>query len=149
MADQEQELGPARVEQEQNEQKEMWILDDDKAMLKLIEILAEAKGNLIVKTFSDSGQLFDELKRREDGTKLPDIIILDHNLGHNDQKKTGIEVLKKLRELCPDTLDQVEVYGHTGNELVRSDFIEAGAKEVLLKPSNQLTEYIIGSRDEI
>lgn len=73
----------------------IYFLDDDLIYLKVVSHDLEKQGYKNVRSFSTAKDIIEAVKE-----KKPDIALLDYHLGG---KMTGLDVLKKVNELSPDT----------------------------------------------
>lgn len=73
----------------------IYFLDDDLIYLKVVSHDLEKQGYKNVRSFSNAKDIVEAVK-----DKKPDIALLDYHLGG---KTTGLDVLKRIKELSPDT----------------------------------------------
>lgn len=73
----------------------IYFVDDDLIYLKVVSHDLEKQGYKNVRSFSTAKDIIEAVK-----DKAPDITLLDYHLGG---KATGLDVLKKVKELSPDT----------------------------------------------
>jgi DNA-binding NtrC family response regulator len=73
----------------------IYFVDDDLIYLKVVSHDLEKQGYKNVRSFSNAKDIIAAVKE-----KKPDIALLDYHLGG---KTTGIDVLKRIKELSPET----------------------------------------------
>ena len=103
----------------------IFIIDDEEANLKLLNIMLENEGYNKLVLISDPRKVVAEYK-----TQHPDLILLDINMPHMD----GYEVMQALRDLKDPLMPPVIVLtAQNGKEyLLRS--LNAGARDFISKP---------------
>ena len=118
-------------------EKLIYIVDDDKVILHLLEYTFKSRGGYEVKTFS-SGE--DLLKGMD---QMPDLVVLDHLF---QDKMSGLETLKELRKTSTD-LPVIILTGQNDSEL-KKEFIRNGAFSFINK-SDYFIDTIIESVETI
>ena len=106
--------------------KKILIVEDNPQNMKLMEMLLEAKGYILLEAI-DGKQAMDVAT-----TKRPDLIIMDIQL----PKMSGLEVTKRLRQLPAFNhipIIAITAYAMKGD---KEKFIEAGCDAYLPKPIN-------------
>lgn len=73
----------------------IYFLDDDLIYLKVVSHDLEKQGYRNVRSFNTAKDIIDAVKEKQ-----PDITLLDYHLGG---KKTGLDVLKKIKEISPES----------------------------------------------
>ncbi|MFP4533677.1 MAG: response regulator [Desulfobacterales bacterium] len=116
------------------------VLDDVEDAGIMIKRILERKGHTVA-VFTEEQDALDFVNKQN-----PDIAILDIKL----KKISGVEVLKKIKELRPE-VDVLMLTGYPTLETAR-EAMDQGAKEYLVKPidKNELEEKIqniLQSRD--
>jgi len=108
------------------------VLDDVEDAGIMIKRILERKGHTVV-VFTEEQDALDFVNKQN-----PDIAILDIKL----KKISGVEVLKKIKELRPE-VDVLMLTGYPTLETAR-EAMDQGAKEYLVKPidKNELEEKI-------
>ncbi len=108
------------------------VLDDVEDAGIMIKRILERKGHTVV-VFTEEQDALDFVSKQN-----PDIAILDIKL----KKISGVEVLKKIKELRPE-VDVLMLTGYPTLETAR-EAMDHGAKEYLVKPidKNELEEKI-------
>lgn len=79
------------------EKNRIFLVDDDKLYLKMLEIELQDNNNFILETFTTGEVCLDNL------SKKPDVIVLDYYLDNLDKNAmNGIQVLDKIKLINPD-----------------------------------------------
>jgi DNA-binding NtrC family response regulator len=104
------------------EDKLIYIVDDDKVILHLLEYTFKSRGGYEIKTFLSCEELLESFER------MPDLIVLDHLF---NEKKTGLETLKEIRKRYPDL--PVIILTGEDSAILRNEFLKNGAKEFINK----------------
>jgi DNA-binding NtrC family response regulator len=78
-----------------NENTLIYFVDDDLIYLKVVSHDLEKQGYRNVRSFSNAKDIIEAVKE-----KNPEIALLDYHLGG---KTTGIDVLKRIKEISPGT----------------------------------------------
>lgn len=73
----------------------IYFVDDDLIYLKVVSHDLEKQGYKNVRSFSNAKDIIEAVKENK-----PDIALLDYHLGG---KTTGLDVLKRIKELSPET----------------------------------------------
>jgi two-component system OmpR family response regulator len=73
----------------------IYFLDDDLIYLKVVSHDLQKQGYRNVRSFSTAKDIIEAVKEKQ-----PDITLLDYHLGG---KKTGLDVLKKVKEISPES----------------------------------------------
>ena len=74
----------------------IFLVDDDKLFLKLLEVEFMQHGDLIIETFATGEKCMEHLSFK------PDVVILDYHLDSIDpQAMNGLETLDKIKALYP------------------------------------------------
>lgn len=102
------------------------ITDDEEHVRQLLRVVCNSiSGVEVVDEASDGEQLIAKFKQL-----LPDVVLLDINM----PKVTGVEALKKIKEIDPETV-VVMLTSLNSIDVVR-ECIEAGAKSYILKSNS-------------
>lgn len=103
----------------------IFIIDDEEANLKLLNIMLENEGYKKLVLISDSREVINEYR-----IQRPDLILLDINMPHLD----GYEIMQALRNLKDPLMPPVIVLTaqHGKDYLLRS--LNAGARDFISKP---------------
>lgn len=78
-----------------HEEALIYFVDDDLIYLKVVSHDLEKQGYKNVRSFSTAKDIVEAVKENK-----PDIALLDYHLGGNT---TGLDVLKRIKQLSPDT----------------------------------------------
>lgn len=103
--------------------KKIFILDDDRDFVELIEMLLSSKYE--VRSSTDAFVTIDILREYE-----PDLIIIDHFIGRYDSH----EVISNIRKAFPDR--QIPIFIFSGSPDVEKKASLLGAAGYLKKPSS-------------
>ncbi|MHA1891182.1 MAG: response regulator [Promethearchaeota archaeon] len=101
----------------------IFIIDDDKELADLLKEIMEYWEFKIVDVANDGEIAIDFLKKS--GVK-PDFVLLDYRMPNMN----GIETLKQLKKICPET----KIIFTSADDSVKSLAFEFGAVEFLVKP---------------
>ena len=75
----------------------LFLVDDDKLLLKSLELEFLEQGDYVVRTFATGELCIEQL------SDMPDVIILDYHLnGIEANAMNGIDTLNKIKKLYPD-----------------------------------------------
>ncbi|MBC7694265.1 MAG: response regulator [Burkholderiales bacterium] len=75
----------------------LFLVDDDKLLLKSLELEFFQQGNYAVRTFATGELCIEQL------SDIPDVIILDYHLdGIESNAMNGIDTLDKIKSVNPD-----------------------------------------------
>jgi Response regulator containing CheY-like receiver, AAA-type ATPase, and DNA-binding domains len=106
--------------------KLIFIVDDDKIILNLLEYTFKSKEGYIVKTFYSGEECLKNLHLN------PDLIVLDHLFSlRGDKAMSGLETLKELRVKNPE-IPVIILSGQEDLALIR-EFIKNGAIKYIPK----------------
>ena len=108
----------------------LFVIDDDKSMLEIIESFISTKfPEIRCMTFTDGESALDNLS--ED----PQMVILDYFLNEQDEKaENGFRILRRLKSVNP-ALPVVMLSGQHNPEIA-ADIIKAGAFDYIEKNGN-------------
>jgi two-component system, OmpR family, response regulator len=125
----------------QSGKKLIFMVDDDKVILNLLEYIFQGKNGYQVKTFL-SGEACVECMDMN-----PDLVVLDYILNVNDKKAmNGLETMKMLLKInkdLPVIILSAFTDAHTGEDMMKN-----GALAVLRKDDyfvDKLEKYIVNS----
>jgi DNA-binding NtrC family response regulator len=108
------------------DEKLIFIVDDDKVILNLLEYIFKSKEGYEVKTFSSGEDCLDHLEMN------PNLIVLDHMFYYQGEKRmSGLDTLKELKKRLKD-VPVIVLSGQDDSLLVR-DFILNGASKYIPK----------------
>jgi len=80
-----------------DEKIKIFLVDDDKIYLKLLEIELLSQGDFDITTYATGERCLENLQ------DTPDVIVLDYNLdGIDKTAMNGIETLDKIKAISPD-----------------------------------------------
>jgi CheY-like chemotaxis protein len=121
--------------------KLIFLVDDDKLIINLMEYTFHSRPQYQVKSFVSGEACVDAMMEH------PDLIVLDHQLSlSGDGKMNGIETLEKVRKISPD-VPVIVLTAHGSDELYRR-FKDAGAEKFLTK-DNFFVDTLIDSIGEV
>ncbi len=109
-----------------NEDRLIFMVDDDRVILNLLEYVFQGKNDYKIITFPTGEDCIDNLHRK------PDLVVLDYILNESDKDAlNGMQTLKKIVEK-DRSLPVIILSGQTDVE-TRQKFLQNGAKDVLSK----------------
>ncbi len=109
-----------------NEDRLIFMVDDDRVILNLLEYVFQGKNDYKIITFPTGEDCIDNLHRK------PDLVVLDYILNESDKDAlNGMQTLKKIVEK-DRSLPVIILSGQTDEE-TRQKFLQNGAKDVLSK----------------
>ena len=86
--------------------KLIFFVDDELMFINLLEYTFKCRNGYNIKTFSSGEACIEQLHMR------PDLVVVDFFLYGGESQMTGLDVVKKVKEVLPDTL----LVFLTGNE---------------------------------
>lgn len=105
--------------------KLIFFVDDDKMIINLLEYTFQSREQYDVKSFHSGEDCLDGMGLN------PDLIVLDHILGGDENSLNGLETLGKLKEINAEV--PVIVLTGFGNDELLAEFMEKGAARFLTK----------------
>lgn len=118
--------------------KLIFMVDDDKVILNLLEYVFQSKNDYNIKTFLSGEECLNNMHLN------PDLVVLDYLLNEKDERAMdGLDTLKKLLERNKN-LPVIILSGHTDDH-TSSMMLNSGAKQVLKKDDffvDRLEKYI-------
>ncbi|MGF1584614.1 MAG: response regulator [Bacteroidales bacterium] len=118
--------------------KLIFMVDDDKVILNLLEYVFQSKNGYNIKTFFSGEDCLKNMNLN------PDLVVLDYILNEKDKTNmNGLETLKKLLEKDKD-LPVIILSGQTDDHIGQL-MLRSGAKQVLKKDDffvDRLEKYI-------
>lgn len=118
--------------------KLIFMVDDDKVILNLLEYVFQSKNGYNIKTFFSGEDCLKNMNLN------PDLVVLDYILNEKDKTNmNGLETLKKLLEKDKD-LPVIILSGQTDDQTGQL-MLRSGAKQVLRKDDffvDRLEKYI-------
>ncbi len=109
-----------------NEDRLIFMVDDDRVIINLLEYVFQGKNDYKIITFPTGEDCIDNLHRK------PDLVVLDYILNESDKDAlNGMQTLKKIVEK-DRSLPVIILSGQTDEE-TRQKFLQNGAKDVLSK----------------
>ena len=107
------------------ENKLVFFVDDDKMILNLLEYTFKSRKGIDVKTFFSGEECLENLNLK------PDLVVLDHLFPEDTGQMSGLDVIKKMREVDPDV--SIIVLSSQQDESLIPEFINCGAKQYISK----------------
>ncbi len=118
--------------------KLIFMVDDDKVILNLLEYVFQGKNDYRIKTFVSGENCLENMHLK------PDLVVLDYVLSGSDKNAmNGLETLKKLIKKSRD-LPVIILSGNTDDK-TSEEMIRHGARKVLRKNDyfiDKLEKYI-------
>ncbi|MEZ5071453.1 MAG: response regulator [Bacteroidales bacterium] len=105
--------------------KLIFFVDDDKMILNLLEYTFQSRDDYKVISYLTGEDCLKNLPQK------PDLIVLDHVLGAEEDQLTGLDTLKEIRRQNQD-IPVVILTGQGDDELL-SEFMDNGANRYLTK----------------
>ncbi len=106
--------------------KLIFMVDDDKVILNLLEYVFQGKDGYTIKTFTSGEECLSNMDMN------PDLVVLDYILNVSDNKAlNGLETLRKIREIHTG-MPVIILSGKTDDE-TRQEMMRNGAVKVLTK----------------
>ena len=105
--------------------KLVFFVDDDKMILNLLEYTFKSRQGVEVKTFFSGEECLKNMKLK------PDLVVLDHLFPTDTGQLTGLDVIKKMREVNKDV--SIVVLSSQQDESLITEFIKSGAKQYISK----------------
>jgi two-component system, OmpR family, response regulator len=106
--------------------KLIFMVDDDKVILNLLEYIFQSKNGYKIKTFFSGEDCLENMNMN------PDLVVLDYILNEKDKTNMdGLETLKKLLEKDRN-LPVIILSGHTDDQTGQL-MLSLGARQVLRK----------------
>lgn len=113
--------------------KLVYIVDDDVFFNNLFEYVIQNQTNLKTTAFKNPQDCLEKMSNGE----VPEIIFLDYNFSRYDEADVnGIEMLKKIKVLCPN-VNVVLVSSNSSQELLISSS-KNGALGYFVKSNNSM-----------
>lgn len=122
--------------------KLIFFVDDDKMILNLLEYTFKSRDGYKVRTFRTGEDCLNAIKEK------PSLIVLDHVfLIENSQFSSGIEILKKLREI--DKKVPVIMLSGIDNNTITEEYLKNGATKFIVKDSYFIDTLIESIENEL
>ncbi len=105
----------------------LYIIDDDPVQTEMIKDYVSERYIFTLKTYEDGESAMTDIE-----TNKPEIIILDYHLSSsNPQAKNGIEILKEIKKISPDT--KVIMFSGQDNINIALESMRNGAYDYIIK----------------
>jgi FixJ family two-component response regulator len=123
-------------------EKLIFFVDDDKMILNLLEYTFKSRDGYKVKTFRTGEECLNSISER------PSLIVLDHVfMVENSQFSSGIEILKKLREI--NKVVPVIMLSGIDNNTITEEYLKNGATKFIVKDSYFIDTLIESIENEL
>jgi FixJ family two-component response regulator len=123
-------------------EKLIFFVDDDKMILNLLEYTFKSRDGYKVKTFRTGEECLNSINEK------PSLIVLDHVfLVENSQFSSGIEILKKLRDI--DKGVPVIMLSGIDNNAITEEYLKNGATKFIVKDSYFIDTLIESIENEL
>ncbi len=110
----------------QETSKLIFLVDDDKVIINLLEYVFQGKNGYNIKSFLSGEECISNMHMN------PDIVVLDYILNASDLNAlNGLETLEKIKKTNPD-VSVIILSGRT-DEQINKEMIKYGAKKILSK----------------
>ncbi|HRP89077.1 MAG TPA: response regulator [Edaphocola sp.] len=117
----------------QLKRKNIFIIDDDAMLTETLSDYITREVPHKVSIFSTGEECLDKIE------EAPDIIILDYYLNTvNKDAANGMEILKSLRKLCPES--HIIMFSNQEQYNIALQTIQKGALEYVIKDENAFKE---------
>ena len=120
--------------------KLVFFVDDDKMILNLLEYTFKSRQGIDVKTFFSGEECLDNMNLK------PDLVVMDHLFPADTGQLTGLEVIRKMREVNKDV--SIIVLSSQQDENLIPEFINSGAKQYISK-DDYFIDALIESIEEV
>ena len=120
--------------------KLVFFVDDDKMILNLLEYTFKSRPGIDVKTFFSGEECLENMNLK------PDLIVLDHLFPTDKGQLSGLDVIKKMKEVDKDV--PIIVLSSQQDESLIPEFINSGAKQYISK-EDYFIDALIESIDEV
>ena len=121
--------------------KLVFFVDDDKMILNLLEYTFKSRQGIQVKTFFSGEECLKNMHLK------PSLVVLDHIFPEDKGYMSGMEVLKKLKEI--DKNITVIVLSSQQDENLISEFLKNGAKKYISKDDYFIDDLITSIDNEV
>lgn len=112
----------------------IFFVDDDKVILNLLEYTFKSRQGLQVQTFFSGEECLKNMYMK------PDLVVMDYVFQEGEGHKSGMETLKKLKEI--DNKLQIIVLSSRKDEKLISEFLTNGASRYIIKENFFIDELI-------
>ena len=106
-------------------EKLIFFVDDEPMFINLMEYTFKCKSGYRIRTFNSGEECIKCMDMN------PDLVIVDFFLQGADPQMTGLNVLKKIKEINPTTL--IVFLSGNDDEATINEAMTAGAKRYILK----------------
>lgn len=121
--------------------KLVFFVDDDKMILNLLEYTFKSRQGIEVKTFFSGEECLENMHLK------PHLIVLDHIFPGDQGLMSGLEVLKKLKQI--DEHCTVIMLSSQPDENLIQEFMNSGAKKYISKDEYFIDDLISSIDKEI
>ena len=105
--------------------KLVFFVDDDKMILNLLEYTFKSRSGIQVKTFLSGEECLENMHLK------PDLVVIDHVFPEDAGQYSGLEIIKKMREVDKD-VSIIVLSGQQDKNLI-PEFLKVGAKQYISK----------------
>ncbi len=105
----------------------MFVIDDDPVQTEMIKDYLKERYIFEMKTYENGEDAMADVKKFK-----PEIVVLDYHLSSSDENaKNGVEVLKEIKQLSPET--KVIMFSGQDNINIALDSMRNGAYDYIIK----------------
>ena len=105
--------------------KLIFFVDDEPMFINLMEYTFKCRNGYTVKTFSSGEACIESLHMK------PDLVVVDFFLNNGDLQMTGMDLIKKIKEINPATI--LVFLSGNDDEAVINEATKLGVKKYILK----------------
>ena len=110
-----------------DETRKLYVIDDDPIQVEMIQDYIKDRYVFEVKAYGDGESAMDDIKKEH-----PEIIVLDYHLSSQKaDAKNGIEVLKEINKVSPNT--KVFMFSGKDDMAIATESIKHGAFDFIVK----------------
>ena len=105
--------------------KLIFFVDDEPMFINLMEYTFKCRNGYAIRTFNNGEECIENMHLK------PDLVVVDFFLNSNDSQMTGMDVVKKIKEINPATL-LVFLSGNDDDAVIR-EAKKLGVQKYILK----------------
>ena len=121
--------------------KLVFFVDDDKMILNLLEYTFKSRSGIQVKTFFSGEECLENMHLK------PDLVVIDHVFPEEKGHLSGLEIIKKMREVDKDV--SIIVLSSQQDKDLIPEFLKVGAKQYISKDDYFIDALIESIEEEV
>lgn len=121
--------------------KLVFFVDDDKMILNLLEYTFKSRSGIQVKTFFSGEECLENMHLK------PDLVVIDHVFPEEKGQLSGLEIIKKMREVDKDV--SIIVLSSQQDKDLIPEFLKVGAKQYISKDDYFIDALIESIEEEV